>query len=590
MKKRILPLFLALSLSLSLLPAVPLTANAEATYNVANAIAYGAAHYNDKKGMCAEFASDVLNAGGLNMKMQKRVISCMKTAEKVTGLTRVPLILTPKNNKNNDTSEMATYELDGEILAAGDLVIQTCHTHGTSPHAVICAGYDKDGYAVFYSHTPELNKRRYSLGFNNAYEHSDLCDMRAYVLQVSRLDPSSPYHQKHVHSFNSVGRCTVCGQQYALHFTSRIEQVAVCVNGAALKVRPYDDADTVRTLSRGEILTVNAKGENAFGEVWYRFGSSSWIKEKDVSTYYEDLQPETTAAPETGDSSSSFAQDMINAAISAGEKAAEEATKETISADAIDRDFNFMYTTPDPMNEPETTAAPEPETTAAPEPETSAAAETEPETTAQEAPDIQATKATKITATTVQVNGTCGYSGKKPSSVGLYFGTSKNSMSHKDYDNINHNKNPFDIWYNLSGLSPDTTYYYQLYAIVDGQEYLSSIKSFTTKTQETDSTSQAANITIKATKATKVKKTTAQVNGNCKYGGKRPSSVGLYFGTSQDSMTKKDSDKINHKKNPFDIWYNLSNLSPGTTYYYQLYAIVDGTEYLSNVLSFTTAK
>ena len=163
-------------------------------------------------------------------------------------------------------------------------------------------------------------------------------------------------------------------------------------------------------------------------------------------------------------------------------------------------------------------------------------------------------------------------------------------MSHKDYDNINHNKNPFDIWYNLSGLSPDTTYYYQLYAIVDGQEYLSSIKSFTTKAQETDSTSQAADITIKATKATKVKKTTAQVNGNCKYGGKRPSSVGLYFGTSQDSMTKKDSDKINHKKNPFDIWYNLSNLSPGTTYYYQLYAIVDGTEYLSNVLSFTTAK
>lgn len=49
MKKRILPLFLALSLSLSLLPAVPLTANAEATYNVANAMAYGAAHYNDKK-------------------------------------------------------------------------------------------------------------------------------------------------------------------------------------------------------------------------------------------------------------------------------------------------------------------------------------------------------------------------------------------------------------------------------------------------------------------------------------------------------------------------------------------------------------
>lgn len=56
----------------------------------------------------------------------------------------------------------------------------------------------------------------------------------------------------------------------------------------------------------------------------------------------------------------------------------------------------------------------------------------------------------------------------------------------------------------------------------------------------------------------------------------------------QASMPRVDSDNINHNKNPFDIWYDLNNLSPSTTYYYQLYAVVDGETYTSTVLSFTT--
>jgi uncharacterized protein YraI len=58
-------------------------------------------------------------------------------------------------------------------------------------------------------------------------------------------------------------------------------------------------------------------------------------------------------------------------------------------------------------------------------------------------------------------------------------------------------------------------------------------------------------------------------------------------------MNKIASDTINHTKNPFDIWYTLSKygvtLNAGTTYYYKLYAIVNGSETQSNLVSFTTA-
>ena len=132
---------------------------------------------------------------------------------------------------------------------------------------------------------------------------------------------------------------------------------------------------------------------------------------------------------------------------------------------------------------------------------------------------------------------------------------------------------------------PGTEYYYQLYAIVNGKEYTSEIRSFQTEDTERPA---VADIDLRATGATKLTSTSVRLNGTCRYGDVRPSSVGLHFGASTDSILKTDSDIINHNKNPFDIWYDLNNLSPGTTYYYQLYAIVDGEKYCSTMLTFTT--
>jgi len=64
---------------------------------------------------------------------------------------------------------------------------------------------------------------------------------------------------------------------------------------------------------------------------------------------------------------------------------------------------------------------------------------------------------------------------------------------------------------------------------------------------------------------------------------------GYYFGTSPTNMTLAST--IDHPTtNVKKIYYNLSGLSNGTTYYYNIYTIKDNIDYWTGVQSFTTAQ
>ena len=447
------------------------------------------------------------------MRVQLRTYSCLKAAEAASGLWRTELKLTPLKDYKGKTSEMATRELDGDILGAGDLVIQWCNTHDDRPHVIICAGYDDEGYAVYYGHNQAMNKKRFQLGDSMAYMHNHDCDMRAYVLHVSSLDPNAPGSDSNPPGSNN-GNPPPVAQPPVLnvHSASSITQTTVHISGncSYSGTKPSSVGIYMGTsqdsMSRVDSDNIN-HNKNPF-DIWYDLTGLT-----PGTTYYYQLYAIT------------------------GE---DESKTQVLSF---------------------TTAAQD------------------------EAPEIHSKSAKNITKTSARIEGNCAYSGARPSSVGLYLGINADSMSRVDSDNINHNKNPFDIWYDLSSLMPGTEYYYQLYAIVNGKEYTSEIRSFQTEDTERPA---VADIDLRATGATKLTSTSVRLNGTCRYGDVRPSSVGLHFGASTDSILKTDSDIINHNKNPFDIWYDLNNLSPGTTYYYQLYAIVDGEKYCSTMLTFTT--
>ncbi len=199
---------------------------------------------------------------------------------------------------------------------------------------------------------------------------------------------------------------------------------------------------------------------------------------------------------------------------------------------------------------------------------------------------VTATYVDGITQTNAVVHGTVAYSGSRPSEIGLLFGENASSLQVVAKEAINFSKNPFDIWYDLNKeanttLAPGRTYYYQLYAIVDGQYSYSNVVSFSTPSPVSAWTRGATNITS----------TNATVNGSVQYTGNRPTAVGLYFGTNPAQLQHVAYETINFSKNPFDVWYDLTKelnitLSPNQTYYYQFYVIQDGYYYYSNMDSF----
>ncbi len=67
-------------------------------------------------------------------------------------------------------------------------------------------------------------------------------------------------------------------------------------------------------------------------------------------------------------------------------------------------------------------------------------------------------------------------------------------------------------------------------------------------------------------------------------------SCGFYLGTSTNNMKRIDEPT---NANVINIWFNLKDyygpLASGTTYYYKIYIVVNGVEYVSNTQSFTTS-
>lgn len=194
--------------------------------------------------------------------------------------------------------------------------------------------------------------------------------------------------------------------------------------------------------------------------------------------------------------------------------------------------------------------------------------------------------------------------GQNITSCGIYLGTSSDYMEKRNTESVGSaannkgNGTGFDIWYDLTSelgivLIPNTTYYYKIYCVCNGEEYAGNTKSFTT------SGSAAPPVTVITGSAQNVTSTNARITGFAsKNPGTAVSACGLYFGTDYYNLPKINYESVgrsanNHRNGTgFDIWYDLNSelgiyLSPGVTYYYRVYCICNGMEYWGDTMSFT---
>ena len=356
------------------------------------------------------------------------------------------------------------------------------------------------------------------------------------------------------HSYNSSGRCTKCGQEYPMTvmcLTSPVTYETV-KDDVPLRERPYAPDAIVKSLPKGKQVTVVESGENALENLWYKLDNGLWVYSKNVKKVEQSQQPAGCNGSHTK-GEYQFCEELHPHKVywtcaSCGELFTDGSTKkldacETCNPKPISVTFSNYKVR-----------------------------------------ELAATSAEPYaTAEVTKGNG-------KVTRVGMMIGTSKDSLTQLGTDNGTP-KPLKNMWYNTTKygyeLKPNTTYYYQPFAEVDGNRFYGDIKSFTTPDDEKSS----ATVTFSNYKVRKLTATSAEPYATATASSGKVARVGMMIGTSKDSLTQLGTD--NGTPKPLkNMWYNTTKygytLTPNTTYYYQPFAEVDGNRFYGDIKSFTT--
>ena len=160
MTKRLLSTALAMLVIVGMLPFASVSANAaDSYYNVSKSIKYAAKNWNNGKGLCADFASKCLQAGGVDV--QEDTVKALYTALngkygkayklKLTGGTKGTIKMADNKGK----------------LSQGDPVFYKCNKCGDFEHVVICNGANSAGYAQDYAHNNAHNGKKQTYTYSH---------------------------------------------------------------------------------------------------------------------------------------------------------------------------------------------------------------------------------------------------------------------------------------------------------------------------------------------------------------------------------------------------------------------------------------
>ena len=147
-------------------------------YNRAAALAYAKTHWDNGKGLCAEYCSNVIKAGGVSGAWAVGCTTLDRQLTKLKGVTKTKLNVESngciKVSKNKDAN-----------ITAGDLIILYCpgclSVDGLPYTHVVCVSEAKDIVKV-YAHNNAVNNQAY-YGFNccGYYGHGTRSDIIAYL-------------------------------------------------------------------------------------------------------------------------------------------------------------------------------------------------------------------------------------------------------------------------------------------------------------------------------------------------------------------------------------------------------------------------
>lgn len=129
-----------------------------ADYNASAALSYAAAHWNDGVGLCAEFVSNCLKAGGL----ESWSTGCTRLMNQLETNSEGVLI-----RLNTSGNYISAYNNEGNF-SLGDPVFWRCDNCNNYMHVGLISGVDSSGYITHYAHNSAQNNKRIWIG--NCYD------------------------------------------------------------------------------------------------------------------------------------------------------------------------------------------------------------------------------------------------------------------------------------------------------------------------------------------------------------------------------------------------------------------------------------
>ena len=133
----------------------------------------------------------------------------------------------------------------------------------------------------------------------------------------------------------------------------------------------------------------------------------------------------------------------------------------------------------------------------------------------------------------------------------------------------------------ITGLKPDTKYYYRAFVLYNGSREYGEVKSFTTIDSSVSLTTEAA---------TDISNTRATLNGTLVVSSVDELSKEVYFkyGKSKETL-EAEGTRVSASLEGDRFSYAITGLTANTTYFYAAYSVVEGKETSGEVKSFSTA-
>ncbi|MCQ2471799.1 MAG: RICIN domain-containing protein [Clostridia bacterium] len=146
--KRVLAFILTLTMLLSI--SVMGATAASTSYNPDKALSYAKSHWNDGKGLCAEFVSDCLKAGGFTAVYN---VNARQLGQKLQSYGK------KINCSGWSSSSCFTSKMFGYSLSKGDVIVWENSSGSSSGHVALYSGEtNSKGQILVYAHNRAKNK------------------------------------------------------------------------------------------------------------------------------------------------------------------------------------------------------------------------------------------------------------------------------------------------------------------------------------------------------------------------------------------------------------------------------------------------